>query len=421
MAEDSYIDVARQRRTVNKLKELIDKKADVDSIASDVFVINLDTENMTADKTYQEILNAYNAGKYLLLRTSEGRTALWDFSYSWGFSFSDYSRRSWSSLSSDSEAIGLNKYTEYQLTTQNKWTRSSAGYQTWKGSLDVFDIKGLNHIVTLKDSAITTAKLADGSVTKAKLGSDVVIPETYTLPVADPMTLGGVRVSQKLSEEIDTSDMLSSCFVTNSKGMLIFAPNNINESTESFNFKNGVNLTRWSDDTLGIRNASKTAPGVIKVGDGLSVTGDGTLRIANGAITADKLASGVGDTIYGYATVMPGAAHTFGNWEVIATATPLSGRLQGITVYCFYNDNMIEIVEARATGNCTKISLTISHTSGCSLNRSGGILVDDIKDITIVPSNENLLDAEAVVSIDSSKTRAMTTTGIVFSKYANNN
>lgn len=293
MAEDSYIDVARQRRTVNKLKELIDKKADVDSIASDVFVINLDTKNMTADKTYQEILDAYNAGKYLLLRTSEGRTALWDFSYSWGFSFSDYSRRYWSSLSSDSEAIGLNKYTEYQLTTRNEWTRSSADYQTWKGSRDVFDIEGLDHIITLKDSAITTAKLADGSVTKAKLGSDVVIPENaaevFMITVSD-MTAEGTWNHDKTWSEINEAYLagkilrvkyteadeqyLDWCGYSNS--CFYFANYDMHE-------KSNILIEIDPDDTAYVTRpsslpvATASTLGGVKVGDGLSVTNDGTL------------------------------------------------------------------------------------------------------------------------------------------------
>lgn len=295
MAEDSYIDVARQRRTVNKLKELIDKKADVDSIASDVFVINLDTKNMTADKTYQEILNAYNAGKYLLLRTSEGRTALWDFSYSWGFSFSDYSRCSWSSLFSDSEAIGLNEYTEYQLTTQNKWTKSSMGYQTWKGSSDVFDIEGLNHIVTLKDSAITTAKLADGSVTKAKLGSDVEIPENaaevFTITVSD-MTAEDTWNHDKTWSEINEAYLAGKILQVKYTEAEEQYLNWCSYSNNCFYFANydpqedsNILIEIDPDDTAHVTRpsslpvATASTLGGVKVGDGLSVTDDGTLSV----------------------------------------------------------------------------------------------------------------------------------------------
>lgn len=42
------------------------------------------------------------------------------------------------------------------------------------------------------DGSVTTAKLADKAVTKAKLGSDVVIPAAYTLPPAGA-AIGGVK------------------------------------------------------------------------------------------------------------------------------------------------------------------------------------------------------------------------------------
>ena len=42
------------------------------------------------------------------------------------------------------------------------------------------------------DGSVTTAKLADNAVTKAKLGRDVVIPEAYTLPPAGT-AIGGVK------------------------------------------------------------------------------------------------------------------------------------------------------------------------------------------------------------------------------------
>lgn len=42
------------------------------------------------------------------------------------------------------------------------------------------------------DGSVTTVKLADNAVTKAKLGSDVVIPDAYTLPPAGT-AIGGVK------------------------------------------------------------------------------------------------------------------------------------------------------------------------------------------------------------------------------------
>lgn len=295
MAEDSYIDVARQRRTVNKLKELIDKKADADSIASDVFIINLDAKNMTADKTYQEILNAYNANKYLLLnirnRRSENPVLFEAFRNNVFFFIecpSTYKAADpTSTMGPFLDAVNL----IWSVSDQNKWFKANSFMTVERWSKDDFDRKEKE--ITLKDSAITTAKLADGSVTKAKLGSDIVIPENaaevFTITVSD-MTSEGTWNHDKTWEEINTAylagKILRVKYTEGDEQYLDWC----SYSNSCFYFANydpqensNILIKILPDDTAYVTRpsslpaATASTLGGVKVGDGLSVTDDGTL------------------------------------------------------------------------------------------------------------------------------------------------
>nr|DAQ90940.1 MAG TPA: hypothetical protein [Caudoviricetes sp.] len=294
MAEDSYIDVARQRRTVNKLKELIDKKADADSVASDVFLIKFNSLKNTADKTYQEILDAYNAGKYPLIMTDRNETFLLSYADSSQFRFTDY--ESWQSSPQNGSAVENviqydGSHTVLKVSNLNKWSVFTSSIKCWSGTADVFGAE--QNYITLKDSAITTAKLADGSVTKAKLGSDVVIPENaaevFMITVSD-MTAEGTWNHDKTWSEINEAYLagkilrvkyteadeqyLDWCGYSNS--CFYFANYDMHE-------KSNILIEIDPDDTAYVTRpsslpvATASTLGGVKVGDGLSVTNDGTL------------------------------------------------------------------------------------------------------------------------------------------------
>lgn len=294
MAEDSYIDVARQRRTVNKLKELIDKKADADSVASDVFLIKFNSLKNTADKTYQEILDAYNAGKYPLIMTDRNKTFLLSYADSSQFRFTDY--ESWQSSPQNGSAVENvirydGSHAVLKVSNLNKWSDFVSNIKCWSGTADVFGAE--QNYITLKDSAITTAKLADGSVTKAKLGSDVVIPENaaevFMITVSD-MTAEDTWNHDKTWSEINEAYLagkilrvkyteadeqyLDWCGYSNS--CFYFANYDMHE-------KSNILIEIDPDDTAYVTRpsslpvATASTLGGVKVGDGLSVTNDGTL------------------------------------------------------------------------------------------------------------------------------------------------
>lgn len=72
------------------------------------------------------------------------------------------------------------------------------GYGIMSADATTLECSSLGKI-SIKDNGVTSTKIADGAVTKAKLGSDVVIPEAYTLPKATATTLGGVKVGNGLN------------------------------------------------------------------------------------------------------------------------------------------------------------------------------------------------------------------------------
>lgn len=87
-------------------------------------------------------------------------------------------------LYSDSTAVKTPISVSFYLrcSSSNTWNRvtlpwdSNVGYQTFSNSSFTNTKNNGFYALDIKDKGISTAKLADGAVTKAKLGSDVVIP-----------------------------------------------------------------------------------------------------------------------------------------------------------------------------------------------------------------------------------------------------
>lgn len=81
------------------------------------------------------------------------------------------------------------------------------------------DVAGRPTMLPPTDGSVTTDKLADNAVTKAKLGSDVVIPEAYTLPPAGT-AIGGVKQGTAVPD-IETSDAVTVATVAASLNALL--------------------------------------------------------------------------------------------------------------------------------------------------------------------------------------------------------
>lgn len=126
----------------------------------------------------------------------------------------------------------------------------------------------------LASGAVNTDKIADGAITKAKLGSDVVIPEAYTLPEATASTLGGVKVYGVLSSNLIDSPVVP---LAKSKDNLLVL--------QTYTSRNSNEM----DGYVVTQTDNKQWPGIILKNK--TVTTD---KIADGAITADKLAKGAG-------------------------------------------------------------------------------------------------------------------------------
>lgn len=156
-------------------------------------------------------------------------------------------------------------------------TTSKAGIVKPDGSTISVQVDGT---VSLADNSVNSAKLATAVVSEDKLSEGVKAKlnkpagEAYTLPVATPDTLGGIKSGITISVERETG--------------LAF----INEKT--------ITEGKLSDDVVDKLNKTYTIPiastdtlGGVKLGTLLSVTEDGTVSLNNNSVTETKLSTEV--------------------------------------------------------------------------------------------------------------------------------
>lgn len=175
-------------------------------------------------------------------------------------------------------AVTVTKLTSGAVNTDRIADRAVTSIKLADNAVTAAKIK--NGAITadkLANGGITSAKLADGAITKAKLSSDVVIPEAYTLPEATASTLGGVKVYGVLSSNLIDSPVVP---LAKSKDNLLVL--------QTYASRNSNKI----DGYVVTQTDNKQYPGIILKNK--TVTTD---KIADGAITADKLASGVGGGI----------------------------------------------------------------------------------------------------------------------------
>ena len=156
-------------------------------------------------------------------------------------------------------------------------TTSKAGIVKPDGSTISVQVDGT---VSLADQSVNSSKLATGGVTEEKLSDDVKAKlnkpagESYTLPVATPETLGGIKSGITIFVEPETG--------------LVF----LNEKV--------VTEGKLSDDVVAKLNktyalpiATATTLGGVKLGTLLSATEDGTISLNDNSVTETKLSADV--------------------------------------------------------------------------------------------------------------------------------
>ena len=245
-------------------------------------------------------------------------------------------------------------------------------------------VNGAVTSVKLASSAVTADKIADGAITKAKLASDVgvggddVVTITFdgttadkTWDEVDALYKAGKRL-QVLSTEWGDEYILPLVSVMNNGNNLYnFSAHYMNGRRAEVNFWHDPSIPDSShqkeifSEISDYPAASKTSLGVVKVGDGLSITSDGVLK-ASGAGGSNLMA--------GHATIENGSKHSFGLWSVAVPKSSGSSSGKKFTINVFYNSSILIISDVQCTPS-SNVSMTIEHSKvgKSGINRSGYI------------------------------------------------
>ncbi len=140
----------------------------------------------------------------------------------------------------------------------------------------------LNNTIQIEDLSETLTGVIDGKQEKLIAGDNITIDDTnkisstysYTLPVATPTVLGGVKSGNDIAVDGDG-------VVTVSHASAADSATNATNDAEG---RNIVSTYATKDDLsavdVTIDPATKTAAGIVKVGDNINVTADGTISVA---------------------------------------------------------------------------------------------------------------------------------------------
>lgn len=464
MAEDSYIDVARQRRTVNKLKALIDQKADsgdwpVAKMAETVYVSDSNNYEATTTISQAEYDKIVKYWPHVLLCDDRGRSVSYPEYHDERETSYRFSCVTSLQITAGSIPQRLVYFVEKDLSVYVTGTpvpyagEFSAGFVVPDNHF--FTITNSFGSMTLKDSAITTAKLADGSVTKAKLGSDVVIPDAYTLPAATASTLGGVKVGDGLSVTDDgtlSAESIVVLKITDNKvdiaSVKKYWPNvvltddyhfvyyagstdsghyffrSLPELVQKYNSSSGNSgasflLRGYSVNALGTctyigdmtaRIATTYSAGVVKPSaDFFTVSADGTMllkdsgitsaKLADGAVTAGKIADGAitadklaSGVSWRYTTFTSG---TYGKWVI--SSLPQTRALTGR--YC---DNALEFFNTvNPYSGSGQASFTVSRTDYVDFKFNGrlGSTTSELLPCVCMPASGGAATATPYLSV----------------------
>lgn len=252
-----------------------------------VVSINNTSMNITSQLTYDEIVSDIKAGYEVFARIRPSEDEVNNNCYVRMNLLNGSNLRSdlvliktlYSSSTATKTPLSIPCYLECSFSNQweihnDPWT--AVGFQTFSNSSFTNTNTNGFYALDIKDKSISTDKLADASVTKAKLGSDIVIPTT--------------KADIGLENVDNTADANKSVKYATSAGSANAA--SVANSVAWDNVTGAPTIPNVSDYVKHEAINEYTAPDN-KLNASLIAGTLGTNQIADGAITKAKIASGV--------------------------------------------------------------------------------------------------------------------------------